>query len=550
MKSATAALAAFCALTGAVSAAPAPAPAAAVLDERTLIHSGYAPVQVSCPATALNRPATSLNPSEAAYISARQTKANAALAAWIKGVNSAFDTSKLPVVGFTASGGGYRAFLNAAGVIQGLDSRDSHQSTSGIFQGLTYFGGLSGGAWLLSSLAGNNWPTVSNLRDTLWADSLSHSLFLPGDLLFAIDDSLIINDLVAKSEAGFAPTIVDPWGRLLSYQLLKGFNGGVAQRLSGLTSLSNFTASNAPFPILTSLGIETWAGECSGHINSTQYEFTPYEFGSWDAGVNAFTQSAYLGTSMANNAPSSSKCVSNFDNFGFVFATSSDYFGNICGDIFPDSSSTPGQLVQLLEDIVEPLTAETYATYPNPFYQSSGSPLVAGQSQLHLTDGGIGGQNNPIWPFLQPERSATVLIVSDNSADTSTDFPDGTELYNTYMRAQQVGLTKMPKIPPSSTIVAEGLNTRATFFGCNETQALTIVWLPNVAYSYASNTSTTQLEYTTAQTDGIIANGNQIASQNGDSQWSTCLACAMQKKTGTTLPATCTACFQKYCFSS
>ncbi|KAF2157081.1 lysophospholipase [Myriangium duriaei CBS 260.36] len=548
MKSPSAALAAVCALTGAVSAAPAPAPApVAQLDERTLIPSGYAPYTVSCPSGSLNRAATSLNPSEAAYITSRKAKANPALASWLKRQNSGFDTSTLPTVGFAASGGSYRALLNAAGVVQALDSRDSNVGTSGVFQGLSYFGGLSGGAWLLSSLAGNNWPTVSNLRDTLWADAFSESLFLPGDDI--LSDAFIINDIIAKTEAGFPPTIVDPWGRLLSYQLLKGFNGGVKQRLSGLTSLGNFTAANAPFPIMTTLGVATFQNECSPHLNSTQYEFTPYEFGSWESGVAAFTQAAYLGTSMSNGSPTG-KCINNFDNLGFVLGTSSDYFGQICGKVFPDNSSLPGVLEQIVDKVKTPATIDTYATYPNPFYQSSGSPFIQGQAQLHLADGGIGGQNDPIWPFIQNQRPVQVLIVSDNSGDSNQTLPDGSELYNTYRRAQQVGLTKMPTIPPNTTFIAEGLNTRATIFGCNEPNALTIVWLPNVEYSYASNTSTLQLEYTESQTNGIIANGNNIATQNGDAQWPTCLACAMQKKTGTTLPSACDACFEKYCWTA
>lgn len=107
----------------------------------------------------------------------------------------------------------------------------------------------------------------------------------------------------------------------------------------------------------------------------------------------------------------------------------------------------------------------------------------------------------------------------------------------------------MPYIPSVETFVSEGLNKRATFFGCNETNALTIVYLPNNNYTYASNVPTAQLEYATAETDAVITNGNSIADQNGDSQWATCLGCAIMKKTGTTLPSACTACFTKYCYT-
>jgi hypothetical protein len=36
-------------------------------------------------------------------------------------------------IALTTSGGGYRSLLTGAGVIQGLDARDSNVSTSGLF---------------------------------------------------------------------------------------------------------------------------------------------------------------------------------------------------------------------------------------------------------------------------------------------------------------------------------------------------------------------------------------------------------------------------------
>lgn len=547
MWSTTATLAAACALTGMVNAAPAPVPA----DKRfTLfgIGSSYAPVAGSCPAGSLNRPATSINPSEAAYVTARSANAKPALASWLKKVNSGFGTTSVPNLAIAASGGGYRAMLNSAGVVQAFDSRDSSSGTAGLLQGATYFGALSGGGWLLSSLVGNNWPTVSNLRDSLWTTALENTLLVPGGVAVAIDDSEIVSDLTAKDEAGFTPTLVDLWGRLLSYQLLKGSDGDAAQTFSGVTSMSSFTSASFPFPIMTSLGLVTEEGQCVPNLSSTQYEFTPYEFGSWDSGVAAFTKTQYLGTSMNNGVPSG-QCITNFDNLGFVLGTQSDYLGVLCGDLSSELSSLTSTLEGILAKVEPEVTDETLATYPNPFYNSAASSAVSALPNLRLTDGGIGGQNDPLWPFLQPERAVSVIIVSDESADTSNDLPDGTSLHDTYLRASATGLTKMPVIPPNTTFVSQGLNTHATFFGCNDPNAVTLIWLPNVPYTFASNTSTTQLEYSQAQTDGMIANGNAIALQNGDANWPTCLACGIQKKTGSTLPAACTACFAKYCYN-
>ena len=104
-----------------------------------------------------------------------------------------------------------------------------------------------------------------------------------------------------------------------------------------------------------------------------------------------------------------------------------------------------------------------------------------------------------------------MLIVNDNSADTTDNFPNGTEIRQTYLNAQADGLKKMPFIPPVSTFVSEGLNKRATFFGCNQPGTMFIVYLPNVAYTFPSNQSTFKVEYTIPETDGMIANGVQIA---------------------------------------
>ncbi|PSK35009.1 Lysophospholipase 1 [Elsinoe australis] len=540
-------LASLCALAGAVSGA-------AVVNERAALEqrqlpSAYAPLTVPCPRSSLNRAANGLGTAETAYIAGRRTKADAALAAWLRRVDPAFDTSKLPVLGLSTSGGGYRSLLNGAGVVQAFDERDSNVGTSGVFQGLSYYSGLSGGAWLLSSLSGNNWPTISVLRDTLWADRFEDSLLVPNNLLSALAYVAVINDILAKNAAGFDPTVVDPWGRLLSYQLLRGINGGVLERLSGLANKANLTSHNVPFPIMTALGVETFQGQCTPQFNSTQYEFTPYEFGSWDAGIRAFTNAAFLGTNQTNNAPTSRlRCTINYDNLGYIFGTSSDIFSDICGIIPPSNGTLAGALQDIITRAHPPSSDDTYGIFTNPFYRSPGSPLIASQTQLNLADGGLGDQNNPLWPLIQPERPLSAVIVNDNSADTDDNFPDGREIRNTYLRAREVGLTKMPPVPDNATFVAQGLNKRATFFGCDDPETITMVFLPNVAYDFMSNTATAKVQYSRNETAGVIGNGNLIATQNGDAEWPRCLGCAVQLKTGTTLPDGCQACLDRYCY--
>ena len=75
--------------------------------------------------------------------------------------------------------------LETAGVVQAFDIRDSNVGTGGVYQGLTYQSGLSGGSWFLSSLAGNNWPTVTSLKTGLWEQAFETSLLVPANLLSA-----------------------------------------------------------------------------------------------------------------------------------------------------------------------------------------------------------------------------------------------------------------------------------------------------------------------------------------------------------------------------
>ncbi|MCJ1457026.1 hypothetical protein MMC28_007392 [Mycoblastus sanguinarius] len=513
--------------------------------------TGYAPVLATCPGTPLVRTATGISIPESAYISGRESIASAALGTWLKEVNSGFSTTNLPIVALTTSGGGLRSLLIGAGVIQAFDSRDSTVGTSGLYQGLTYQAGLSGGGWLLSSFAGNNYPTISDLETNLWTTAFEDTLLDPANLGAGGAYAQIVADVEAKNSAGFAPTIVDVYGRLLSYQLLEGADGGVATKLSSITGFSNFTSHKVPYPIITSLDVETATGACTPPNNTVIYEFSPYEFGSFDSGVNAFTQTAYLGTSLSNGAPTTSTCIENYDNLGYILGTSSDIFDELCAT-FPAVAEVPGTLLANISAIINEThaltTRDEYAVYPNPFYKYAHSSLVEAEKTLTLVDGGESGQNNPLFPLLQPSRNVSVIIVNDNSADTSANFPNGSEIFQTYNQAQLAGLTKMPVIPAPATFTSEGLNIRPTFFGCNDATKITIIYLPNHNYTFPSGESTEKVQYSPAETSGMISNGGQVATQGGSATFPTCLACAIVKKTGDTLPAACTSCFNTYCY--
>jgi lysophospholipase len=521
------------------------------------------------------RQATGVADAETSYVESRSTKAAAALESWLESLDAGFGSigggsngwgdwnegssasGKAPIVALASSGGGYRAMLAGGGVVKGFDAREANKTgVSGIYQALTYHAGLSGGSWLLSSIAGNDFPTISQL-ETLWEPMLQASLLVPAILVSseaAAAYSAIEADIAAKKAAGYETTIIDSWGRILSYALLTGTDGGVQDTMSSIAQLSNFTSHQAPFPIITALGVQP--GQCVPPVNATQYEFTPYEFGSWDAGVDAFVVSEFLGTVMSNGSPKSS-CVTNYDQLGYVLGTSSNVFAVACSAI-PANKTASASATSLIENFAalaapgQPGLPESglFGLYPNPFQGYSASPLVASEPTLELVDGGVSvvPQVNPIWPFLH-RPDVDVLIVNDNDADTAENFPNGTEIYNTYTVSRAAGLTRMPVIPPVSTFIAEGFNQVPTFFGCNSSDTLTIIYIPNYNYTYPSGEPTAKIQYYANETVGMVDNGVQIASYGGKANWPLCLGCGIMKKSGVKLAEGCEACFEEYCYN-
>ena len=105
-----------------------------------------------------------------------------------------------------------------------LDNRDGNgYSTAVLYQSLTYEAGLSGGGWLLSSIAGNGYPTITSLQNNLWKKTFAKGLGDAGGLQSEVE---VIADVQAKKAAGFPVSLVDPYGREVGYTILQGAEGG------------------------------------------------------------------------------------------------------------------------------------------------------------------------------------------------------------------------------------------------------------------------------------------------------------------------------------
>lgn len=332
---------------------------------------------------------------------------------------------------------------------------------------------------------------------------------------------------------------------------MAGGDGAMGVTMSDLTTLSNFTSYSVPFPLMTASKITYATGECAPTPEEAIYEFNPYEFGSWSADISAFVLTEYLGSNITAGVPS--ECATGFDNINWVLGVSSNLLEEFICDpalgvdvlaYFPD------QIVEIVEEFT-PTDEYGYSLVPNPFRgfnstTATASSTVYDLEQLYLVDGGEPNHNVPILPLLEPSRNVSVIIVNDNGADENS-FPEGDSLVAAWESTQTGRLAgRFPQVPAAGDFS----NKSAQFFGCDDEQAVTVIYLPNAEWTYASNTSTLQLTYSADETEAMIENGNQVASQGGDENWAACLACGlMLKEVGqANLPEECTACLNEYCW--
>lgn len=491
------------------------------------------------------------------------------------------NASALPNIGIAASGGGYRALLNGAGALAAFDSRTDNSTTSGqlggLLQSATYLAGLSGGGWLVGSLYANNFSSVQSIqRDNGEPWDFVNSIFEgpetgKGFLSQADYYKNIADTVSSKDDAlNFETTVTDYWGRALSYQLVNAPMGGPDMTFSSIAKQDFFTNGEAPLPILVADGRAP--GTIIVSANTTEYEFNPWEMGSWDPTTYGFAPLQYVGSNFSQGIlPDDEKCVSGFDNVGYVMGTSSTLFNTFFTQ-FNQTVDLPSFIqdpIQKALDAIGGRTDEDIATWkPNPFRGFNNATNFNAQTDsLTLVDGGEDLANIPLNPLIQPFRAVDAIFAIDSSADTDSSFPNGTSLLATYQRSQNETLqngTAFPYIPDQNTFVNLGLNTRPTFFGCNasnfsrpdQVPGPLIVYLPNAPYVYGSGLSTFDPKYNNTQRDAVITNGYDVATQgNGtlDANWPVCVACAMLyrslERNDEPVPDACQQCFGQYCWN-
>lgn len=547
--------------------------------------NNYGPSTVACPnnGASLLRRAHSLSDEETAWVEARHKVTDPALISFLErqsmdGLDATEFLANVSLnIGIAFSGGGYRAMLAGGGQLAALDSRTTGSTGAGHLGGLlqasTYLSGLSGGGWLVSSVALNNFSSVQDLQQSSDVWKLDEPIYSP-DGIDILGDAVYYNqiakDVRAKHNAGFKTTFTDVWGRALSQQFIGLKDGGPALEFSDIQQYSAFANHQMPMPFLVSLGRAPDTKILS--TNSTVFEINPYALGSWDPTLYAFTNLKYIGTNVSNGVPLTSQCVTGFDNGGFMLGTSSSLFNQFMLQVGAFLKGLLYDVVYGILDLVDKANVDIAIYQPNPFANVPGADTIGSATYLALVDGGEDNQNVPFYPLQQPNRAVDVIFAYDNSADTDYNWPNGSSIMTTYTRqfSSQGNHTIFPSSPDTTSFVNLGLNSRPAFFGCYASNFTTlreqtgadeddvppvIVYTSNAPYSYYSNTSTFKLEYSTKETQAMIQNGYNTATQaNGtiDAEWGACVGCAIVQREferrGLEQTDQCKKCFDKYCW--
>ncbi len=542
--------------------------------------NSYVPGIVECPPENLVRTADGLSSCEKAWIEKRHIVTDAAMLDYFARANlTDFDhhgfLSNVSLnIGMAFSGGGLRAMLAGAGQFSALDGRTVNSNTTGLgglVQASTYMTGLSGGSWLLGTLVLNNWTSIEDILEPnskIW--NLKYNLLNPGGLNLIKSFKYwnnILKEVEDKFDYDFPVTLADPWGRMLSSYLIDmPINYSSGYTWSEIPQLGAFVNHDMPFPIIVADG--RYPNTKIINLNSTVFEINPFELGSWDPTLKAFTNVKYLGTATNKGKPINDLCFAGFDNAGFIIGTSSSLFNAIVQKI-EEKLPLKKILVKIIDGIKRKIGVlyHDIAIYqPNPFANFNSLSSITSSKFLSLVDGGLDGQNVPLYPLLLKERQVDMIFAFDNSADRN-NWPNGDSLISTYERQfgkQGIDMT-FSYVPDNETFLKLNLTKKPTFFGCDALNLTDlpssnipplVVYIANRRFSFNSNVSTFKLKYSETEKRSMIKNGYEVTSRNNltlDNEWNACIGCAIirreQERRGIEQTDQCKRCFQEYCWT-
>lgn len=525
----------------------------------TFVGASYTPTKGGCDSSDSNllRGASGISSDEASYIGSKQSISDSAFQAYLSHVNvPGLDTNQSANIALAFSGGGYRAMLSGAGQVSALDSRNQIANTmGGLLQASNYLVGCSGGGWLVGTIAMNNFPTIAEIRanGNLWQlnDNIPSLTSISSWSAFGRYAGIVAAAL-GKRLGGWRISFTDEWGLLVGRNLVD--KNGPATTWSDISVTQSYLSNQIPFPIIVATGLDSGdQQESSITIDNPLIEMTPIEFGSYDKSINSFFTTSALGTAVSNGQPTSSQCITGFDNADFILGTTSSLFQGATG------------WEKTMLNVVGVLNGNMGASaiyHPNPFKDANAVSSPFNGDTLYASDGGYSGMVLPLWPLMQPSRNLDLVFSFDNSAGAPGNTPDGTTLGHTKQKVtDEMGEGVFPNVPSSAEYIAN-YQTKPVWLGCDvsglkkipnsDRYVPLIITMANHVVDYNSLQETTKLDYSSQEQDGMISNGFDVASMSGDLKWAQCVGCAGVlrefQRTGKELPDTCKACLKEYCY--
>ncbi|KAJ7243596.1 lysophospholipase [Mycena haematopus] len=506
--------------------------------------------------------------------------------------------TQLPTVGISTSGGGYHAAIFGAGVLNALDARNSSavkKGTGGLLQAATHLAGLSGGSWLLTSLAQANFPTMQHL---IFGDGRTDDFagwLTSFDIWTASADPTeqatyvreILQEIAVKAEH-FPVSVGDVWGRALARHFTNGTtptnffantSHGAGILFSDLVTLPTFTSYEHPFPIIVTdlaskhINGTIFPGGYAIPLNTPMFEFNLFEMSCFDPVLAAHTPLKYLGTT------NHSLCTTGFDTAAFLASTSSNLWNELNATLAFVTSNFSALLNASYPQ--PPALRLDTSNVPNAFRGVAPESFAdSGETVLALVDGGEDGQVTPLQPMLVRDRAIDVVIAIDGINDTPDNWAAGASLIATQERMQifSRGLAPFPAVPTSlAAFAAANLTSRPTFFGCTPSASPSkspykpvpapgplLVYIANGAPPRdgsppLTNTSIFQTVYAPDAIQGMLAQTFDVATQGAnvgpgevDEEWGACLACAVvdrvRARAGVERSGVCERCFVRYCW--
>lgn len=368
-----------------------------------------------------------------------------------------------------------------------------------------------------------------------------------------------------KKVQGFQVSFTDYWGKAL----LKRLKSEVWSTTNS-TSLSEIIATSpkfrdheAPIPIIVS--------NCrNGFLRNIIFEFTPFEFGSWEKVLRLFIKIPYLGSRIVKGV--SQECIKGYDDIGFIAATSSSVFNNVLIYIWQQVAKSSKDTIKAMRVIMGTFgigngrnnfnnialaQLETYYALfqHNPFYQYPGKyNEMTVNDYLYLVDGGEDGENIPLRALLIPERQLDFIFVIDSSSDQD-NFANGMKLGNIFKQLDNQ--STFYKTPKEDFVVNHPIA-----LGCNlktekNHNMPIIMYYANTNHVYPSNTSTFKITYNDTEVSMMVSNGKHIFSDNDNAHYQKCLGCLLIKRTfdrrqknnhPDPTPQFCKNCYKQYCY--